>query len=286
MRRAVGDVADAVTGVQHAVREIESLAEAREFVVDDSGQVVSVYSGAHPIPPNLKAEREKTKVELEDRVEQCLRQAEDLDADLAGVLRTAAAGETVAADGESTQPASLGAWGSTGAIAGSLSIVAPPPVGASPTDNAGWWAALSPAQRAKLIETNPELVGNRDGVLAKDRSTANLRLVERKRISLQNQAQSIRDRMAELDGPGGESRKPVLRQDLERIEGKLRSLDSIDQIMHDRRGSVLPDMQLISLDLTGDRAKAAIANGDVDAADHVAVFTPGMNSTVDRSLSA
>lgn len=285
VRRGVGDVADAVTGVQNAVREIDSLADAQEFVVNDRDQVVSVYSGEHPIPKDIQAERDRTKAELEDRVEQCLRQADDLDADLAKVLWTAAAGNTVDAEGDSTSPSSLGAWGGSGAAAGSLSIVAPPPVGASPTDNAAWWAALSKAQREKLIQTNPEMVGNRDGVLAKDRSKANLELVKQERTTLQSQAGSLRDKIAASQGPGGFAQQAVLKNELERVEAKLRSLDTIDQIMLDRHGNVVNGKQLMSLDMTGNQAKAAIVNGDADSADHVAVFTPGMNSTVDGSMA-
>lgn len=56
-------------------------------------------------------------------------------------------------------------------------------------------------------------------------------------------------------------------------------------MMYDRDGHLLPDRQLMSLDMTGERAKAAIAVGNVDTAQHVAVFTPGMNSTVDGNMS-
>src|SRR5690606_38202370 len=44
------------------------------------------------------------------------------------------------------------------------------------------------------------------------------------------------------------------------------------------------DRHLLELDLSKTRAEAAVANGDVDTADHVAVFTPGFTSTVDGSL--
>jgi hypothetical protein len=44
------------------------------------------------------------------------------------------------------------------------------------------------------------------------------------------------------------------------------------------------DRQLLTLDTTGERVKAAIAVGNVDTAKHVAVFTPGFTSTVDGSV--
>jgi hypothetical protein len=69
----------------------------------------------------------------------------------------------------------------------------------------------------------------------------------------------------------------ALRQ-LDKIDAKLKSLDAIDATMAKR------DRQLLTLDTTGDRAKAAIAVGNVDTAKHIAVFTPGFTSTVDGSL--
>ena len=41
---------------------------------------------------------------------------------------------------------------------------------------------------------------------------------------------------------------------------------------------------LLVLDASGDLLEAAVAKGDVDTADHVAVFTPGMGTTVHDSL--
>src|SRR3977135_1204618 len=52
----------------------------------------------------------------------------------------------------------------------------------------------------------------------------------------------------------------------------------------DDKGNPLPDRQLLSLDMTGNKAKAAVANGNVDTAKNVAVFTPGMNSAVEQNM--
>jgi hypothetical protein len=43
---------------------------------------------------------------------------------------------------------------------------------------------------------------------------------------------------------------------------------------------------LLVTDMSGERAKAAIGSGNIDTADNVAVFTPGMNSRVDRGSLA
>lgn len=66
---------------------------------------------------------------------------------------------------------------------------------------------------------------------------------------------------------------------LDHVNAKLASLDRIEQTL-DQPG----ERQLLLLDLSGERAEAAVAVGNVDTADHVAVFTPGLGSTVDGSL--
>jgi hypothetical protein len=154
---------------------------------------------------------------------------------------------------------------------GALSILAPPPVDASPSTNAAWWAALSRNQQLKLINDHPEMVGNRDGVKAADRSQANLNMIERERQSFSTEL----DRLRRGDGNSSE---------ITRFEERLKALDALSGMMHNPDGKINTDRQLMSLDLTGDHPKAAVANGDVDTAQHVAVFTPGMNSTVDRNM--
>ncbi len=61
---------------------------------------------------------------------------------------------------------------------------------------------------------------------------------------------------------------------------KIAALDKLKAIV-----DTSPERQLLLLDTSGDLLKAAVAVGDVDTADHVAVFTPGLNSTVQDSLT-
>jgi hypothetical protein len=65
---------------------------------------------------------------------------------------------------------------------------------------------------------------------------------------------------------------------LDEARAKLEALDRVEQVL--ARG----DRQLLLLDTSGRLATAAVAVGDVDTADHVAVFTPGMGTTVEGRL--
>jgi len=273
-RRSMGDTGDAITGVMNGVKEAEGLASVHHFTIGGDGAIVD--GGPPPnTPENQKDvvadERKRISAELRDRVEEVIRQATDIDDDFCAVLDRILSGHTIDATSNDNQNTSLAAAGNSGATMGALSVLAPPPVNAAPSMNAAWWAALSPNQRLALIKDHPEMVGNRDGVKAADRSKANMNLMDRERQSFSSEL----DRLKREDSDSSE---------IPRLEERLKALDAIGDMMHNPDGTINTNRQLMSLDLTGDHPKAAVANGNVDTAQHVAVFTPGMNSTVDGSM--
>ncbi|MFD4252242.1 alpha/beta hydrolase [Amycolatopsis thermoflava] len=274
-RRAIGDVGDAITGVVHGVEEAEALATRYGFRIGEDGAVIDPGMPAG-VPEDQREtvarDRAAMAMELADRVGEVLRQAEDIDSDFCLVLDRILSGHTLDVDPART---SLAAAGAAGDALGSLSILAPPPDG-DPARNAAWWASLSRNQQLVLIRDHPELVGNRDGVAAWARNEANLAMLPRERDRLRQEYDRV---LAQSDGG-----LPKALQ-LLGIQAKLDSLDAIDAMMHLPDGTVNPERQLLSLDLTGRAAKAAIAHGDVDTARHVAVFTPGMNSAVDQNMA-
>ncbi|GAA4552076.1 alpha/beta hydrolase [Amycolatopsis samaneae] len=274
LRRAAGDVSDAIAGVQNGVKEVDTLARAQHFTIGGDGAIID-NGPPSDTPENQKQavaeERKRTVVELKDRVEEVIRQANDIDDDFCAVLDRILSGHTIDATSNDNENTSLAAAGNSGTAMGALSVLAPPPVDAAPSMNAAWWAALSPNQRAALIKDHPELVGNRDGVKATDRSKANLNLMDRERARFTADL----DQLKREDGDSDE---------IARVEQRLKAIESIGGMMRNPDGTLNANRQLMSLDLTGDHPKAAVANGNVDTAQHVAVFTPGMNSTVDGNM--
>lgn len=110
-RRGIADAADAVTALRAALAEADELGRRYYFRISDDGLVIDtafVTAGAAPQPP---AERDQVKAELEDRVRELLRRADDIDRDLADVLRKAAHGQ-IGTDGATTVAAA--AQGRTG----------------------------------------------------------------------------------------------------------------------------------------------------------------------------
>ncbi|MGH4016346.1 MAG: alpha/beta hydrolase, partial [Pseudonocardiaceae bacterium] len=269
VRRATGEISDTVLAIQRALGEAVDLARAYGFAVADEGTVADVHPPEAAEPDALR-ERAMVRDEVVDRLEQILRRAADVDADFVAVLQRAARGEIDDGTGSTLAGAST-----TGAGAGGLSTISPPENG-TPGDNAGWWAALSEQERRALIDSDPGGLGNLDGLPAAVRDEANRARIDDERAALEDE----RDRLqADLDDNWFGGTFTNADAALEHVNAKLASLDLIEQTL-DQPG----ERQLLLLDLSGERAEAAVAVGDVDTADHVAAFTPGLGSTVDGSL--
>jgi Alpha/beta hydrolase len=156
-----------------------------------------------------------------------------------------------------------------------------PPAGGTPQQNSAWWLGLSPAQREEILATNPKLVGNLDGIPAKVRDQANRAQLDSEAARLDGEiARARADVDAALDQgffpsvfvlPRAEAEKARLATLLEQRAALTAVQDTVAQ----------GDRQLLLLDISGHAApRAAVAVGNVDTADHVAVFTPGLETTV------
>ncbi|MGQ0777148.1 MAG: alpha/beta hydrolase [Pseudonocardiales bacterium] len=196
--------------------------------------------------------------------------AEDVDADFAAVLHRAARGEIDDGTGSALAQAAA-----TGAGSGGLSTAGPPENG-TPGDNAGWWAALSDEERRALIDSDPGALGNLDGLPAAVRDEANRARIDAERAALEAERNRLQ---ADLDDNWFGGTFTNADAALDHVNTKLAALNRIEETL-DQPG----ERQLLLLDLSGERAEAAVAVGNVDTADHVAVFTPGLGSTVDGSL--
>lgn len=156
--------------------------------------------------------------------------------------------------------------------------VSGPPENATTTQSAAWWDGLTEQERREVIERHPEWIGNRDGIPASARHEANVGMLAGERQQLQNRLNQLN---VDIDNhPTGGL---FTNEDAERdqIKAKLASLDELDRLLKEN-----PEQgRLLLLDTTGERVKAAFAIGDPDTAEHISVTTPGVDTTVDRSLS-
>lgn len=272
-RKAAIQAADALVGVEHAVAEARSFATAKGFTIADDGTVTAPpdeqpYESQHDADI-VAANRRREVDDCAALVQAAIAKAADVDSDFSRLLSRVGSGDF--GDGGAT---SLAAAAASGEGRGDLSLLEPPSTG-TPSQNAGWWASLSPAEQERVLKEHPEWVGNRDGVPFSARDRANRSLLPRYREDLKKQQDDVMRRiMAAASRPKSEGVVLQLSRELAEINGKLASLDTVEQL------AKKPDHHVLGLDVSRERAEAIIAQGDVDKARHVGVFTPGMTSTV------
>lgn len=159
----------------------------------------------------------------------------------------------------------------------------------SPEERAEYWSQQSEEQKRHLCDKYPDMVGNADGVEGWARDRAN-----RNRLpGLKQEAQdkiAYYAKRAETPRLDEDSRAYYLREK-EKVEQELASYVAIEKQLG--TGIALEDYQhgkqgepisLLTLQNDGIRVKAAVAQGDVDHAKHVATQVPGVGTTVPDSL--
>ena len=258
------DIAQVALGrAKTELQETLTYAAGNGFSVDTSSGRVS---DSMCVVEKAAADRRAICDEIVDRIEQGLRNAGHADTELAETLRRAAM-ENV--DGGTS---SFGDASTRGADGGGRDLLAPPE-GGSAHDQSAWWEGLTPDEQQQVIAEHPEWIGNTDGIPAWARDRANRDLIGDYRGELESEQKSL-----EKLGLGPPVNQYFLGK-LGTVEDKVKGLDAVEHTLG------LGNRQLLLLDVTGeDQLKAAIAYGDIDTADHVAVFTPGFASTVAGSL--
>jgi hypothetical protein len=260
-RTGLGVAADAVAGLHAGLAVAQDLADANGFTIAVDGTVADAGAGAG-VGDRVRA---VVRAEIVDRVEQVLRAAAALDTELAALLNAAAASGPVSPPG------------------GVLGVPTPP--SGTVADSAGWWSALSPAARQRIVAEHPGWIGNRDGIPAAARDEANRRLLGESDSLVDAELRAIQARYDTLTatGPGPlEAAWLAARDDLlGRIAEVRRRQEVVDAVAAASAGA---DRRLVLLDVERDRPRAAVAAGDVDAADHVAVLAPGFGNTVGGDL--
>ena len=275
VRAGIVAAADAVGGVRAGLAETQDLADRSGLMIAADGAV------AGPRPP-VAGSAAAVQAEVGDRLEQVLHAAAALDADLAALLAgTAGTTGTGAFDADSVGPAV------TATTSAGPAIGVPAPPDGTPADNAGWWSALSPAARQRVLAEHPEWVGNRDGIPAAVRDEANRALLDAHAGRLDADLRAVQARYDVLTagGPGAvEAVWLAQRNDLlARLDALRRRREVLDAV---RTAAAGTDRSVLLLDLDRTQPRAAVAVGDVDTAEHVAVLTPGFGTTVQDGLGA
>lgn len=241
-----------------ALRAVERESGEARFVIASDGTVVDTvesYSVALSDLWSTMRDRRHLREELTERVSQLVRTATAFDDALARRL----------AEGTSEMQVAT-------AVAAS---VAP---GATPAANAAFWSALSPAARTRLMVEQPGLIGSLDGLPGRVRDSANRRVLAAERVRLLAAEAELQKELDDNVFGGLFSDADV---GLEQTRKRLKSLDAIESVL------AQGNRQLLVLDNSSyEETMAAVAVGDVDIATHVAVFVPGLGSTVHGDIDS
>ncbi len=269
----VEDLGYAMYPLVASVLDCDREAQDSDADITDDGGVVDrmpLYSSASEDAWSLGRDRLRRIRDLRERATELLTRARYLDSQGAATLRTLS--DSVSATGAdvSTIPAAATEFRTAAPTETAV------PMGRSAPANAAFWDSLTMAERTRLLVDRPDLIGNLDGIPAMVRDSANRRMLVRERTRLETVADDLQNRLNNnIFGGMLDNADAGLAQTRKR----LAALDAITATLDQG------DRQLLVLDnRSGEDTLAAIAVGNVDAATHVAVFVPGLDSDVQGDL--
>ena len=226
-----------------------------------------------PSLPEMRFEPVASKfAELRDCVDDAVRIATEAEETVGPRYQALADGQYVLAEGRHSESAGLAndadpSW--------------------TPEEVSVWWALLSESEREALINKDPEKYGNLNGIDMASRAKANelalnghldaagnripgTGLIEKTQNELDELNQEI-ERMREK----GQGIPLYVLEKQYNLQNRLADLNAISEQLGGNAGATLLVLEPGEL---GENVRAAIAIGDVDNAQHVATFVPGMGS--------
>ena len=250
-------------------------AAANQFTVKvDTGMVYDNALG--PFDDHALNDRQRILDEVIERLSAALRNAGDADADLAAAL----------------DRARTGVDGGTGTFAEAFrhgrgladDEVLPPPSNGSANDMNAWWEGLSEEEQGRVISENPDWIRTMDGIPAVARDEANREvlpdLVDQAKRDVEAAEKAYTDKVLSGGDYSFDHDASAEYAAMTEARDRLADLEAVQDTL-DKPGQ----RQLLLLDTTsGEQVRAAIANGNVDTADHVSVFVPGFTTTVRGSM--
>ena len=151
-----------------------------------------------------------------------------------------------------------------------------PAVTSDPADTATWWQSLSLMARNQLLKHNPEELGNRVGIPAQDRNSANVGAMTGDLDRIENAASAHRVPIENIIA--APHRFGLSHDDITRYGNAQRVKQGLEYNGAQTGSEVL--LLTYRPEVFNGQGSAAIAIGDPDTAAHTAVLVPGTGSSV------
>lgn len=271
--QATATAQDGVNEVKAMVAEILALAAEYDFIIGDDGSVRSTSIQEEPIlietgMPDLSPVK---LAECAEMIKHACEKAAEVDSAYTGALGAVSEGKDSDPEGFDDPTPGLPDL---------------PKEGASTEEVAAWWYSLSGREREKIRDeakedikagrpTKYEALGNMDGIDARTRNEINVTRLDRDIEALEKEKGEILN---------DSSNKITQRAKLDYVEQRLEEAKGIKSAVGDGTSDVGLYLYEPATGEDGHEAThAALAVGNIDDADNVTTYTPGMTTSVKGS---
>ena len=164
----------------------------------------------------------------------------------------------------------------------------PPNPNWTPSQVNDWWTSLTDAQRQHIIDKHPAWIGNVNGIPSSDRHKANMAWLACMQKEMDQQIADFEPKSNKIwyspPGGGGGYYTETPNPEYEALLKKREELNNISASLNSEESRKAGRTLLVLDNSSGDHFRAAVGSGDIDNADHVMVFTPGMTTQATPGL--
>ncbi|MDN5744216.1 MAG: alpha/beta hydrolase family protein [Nocardioidaceae bacterium] len=278
IRRIASHVADGVSALHEIIIGVEEFAAKYSFAISDSGNLVDLAPHVSR-SDDEEALREAARIDIEQSVSEIVSKGRFLERDAAADLSRYNDGEID--DG--------GATSVDEAVRSQMGVEEPPPAGTNPYHVNIWWESLSDDEKEQVIRQRGDEIRNLPGIASTTRDELNQDVLADDISSAEVAAEEARSayedfreedqRVVNAYSVGQVSSDArALREKAEKAERKLEELKRLNDALDG------DDAYLLEYDDSHPQLQAAVAVGDPDEADNVAITTPGYTTNVHDSV--
>ncbi|AWE42051.1 MULTISPECIES: alpha/beta hydrolase [unclassified Actinobaculum] len=281
---ATSTAQDGVGEVELALNEALSWAGYWNFSISESGEVIDPHPydvGIHANPEarELADEHNAALENTRMAVDAAMSKTDEVDRTYQQALAKIASGEVSEVEALDDTPG----------------VPDAPPENASTEQVAAWWNSLTEAERNAMFDKYYRRLGNLDGIDAATRDKANRRAFEEDYRVIEEELEELDKRFATFPDrrATGLNEEPMAPGDSEKMQRwsdlhhRKTDIEAIRNALDGANG----DTQLLLYESRTDEpghtmTHAAIAVGDVDTADNVTTYVPGMTTTVAKDIES